>query len=129
MKNNEKYKFYNEFSIYDLRDIGRNRGVKSPTQLKKHDLIVEILNIENGKKEPHVKTSKQGRPTKKTINFNINSLIQEKNIYLEQEEKNYTNIILSFLNDFKDLTFIIYSAIENFIQNHEEILKISCFNK
>lgn len=60
-----------ELSIYEVRKIGQLEGVKSPTSLKKDELINEILAISSGVKERYVPTNKKGRPSKsfKDIDF------------------------------------------------------------
>ena len=50
----------NKKSIYELRMIGRDLGVKSPTALKKQQLIDSILERNLNLIEPH--SSKRGRP-------------------------------------------------------------------
>ena len=54
----------NNLRIHELRDLARNVGVKSPTSLKKEQLIEQVLLILSGEQEPHVNTTKQGRPAK-----------------------------------------------------------------
>lgn len=49
----------NKKSVYELRIIGRNIGVKSVTTLKKSELISKINGIQNGK--PADTISKRGR--------------------------------------------------------------------
>jgi len=46
-------------SIYELRTIAREAGARSPTTLKKSELILQIQNIGNGKQKPHY--SSRGR--------------------------------------------------------------------
>lgn len=58
-----KEQLYN-LSIYEVRKIGQLEGVKSPTSLKKDELIDEIIAISSGIKERYVPTSKKGRPSK-----------------------------------------------------------------
>lgn len=53
----------NEYSIFALREIARNVGVKSPTSKKKEELIEGVIAIKEGRLQP-VKISKQGRPPK-----------------------------------------------------------------
>lgn len=50
-------------SLYVLREIGRQVGVKSPSSTKREDLIEKILLIQSGKLEP-VEVSKQGAPSR-----------------------------------------------------------------
>ena len=52
-----------KLSIYALRNIAREIGVKAPTTLTKQTIIEEILQIESGKKQPCAQ-SKRGRPGK-----------------------------------------------------------------
>ncbi len=54
--------YLERLSIYDLRQLGRDSGVKAPTKLRKQELIVEIINVQNGKSLPHF--SNKGRPIK-----------------------------------------------------------------
>lgn len=58
--NNEKL---DELSIFALRDLARRTGVSSPTSKKKDELIQQIIEIREGKREPKNRT-KQGRPPK-----------------------------------------------------------------
>ena len=53
----------NEYSIYVLREMARQAGVVSPTSKKKDQLIQEINEIREGKREP-VYAKRQGRPPK-----------------------------------------------------------------
>ena len=53
-----------ELTIYKLRDIARNIGVKAPTTKKRDELIEEILKIQNGELMPYNPTKKVGRPAK-----------------------------------------------------------------
>lgn len=56
---------YEELGIFALRNIARKVGVKSPTQLKKRELINSIVKINNGEVEPYVRKTNQGRPVNK----------------------------------------------------------------
>jgi len=53
-----------KLGIFDLRKIGMDVGVKLPTTYNKAELIEEIILIETNQKEPYVKSSKRGRPSK-----------------------------------------------------------------
>ncbi len=55
-----------EINIHSLRNLARELGVKSPTNLTKSQLIFEILSITSGNKLPHI-PSKRGRPVKNGI--------------------------------------------------------------
>ena len=61
---NFDYNKLNNLRIHELRDLARNVGVKSPTSLKKTDIIEKILLILSGENEPYVNVTKQGRPSK-----------------------------------------------------------------
>lgn len=63
---NQGTNYYKQFGIRDLREHGRTIGVKSPTTLKKVDLINEIVAIESGEKAPFY--TNMGRPCYKTFN-------------------------------------------------------------
>ncbi len=61
-----------ECKLYDLREIGEQVGVKSPTNLKKADLIEEIWAIINGEKSKHVATrGRKAIPRLKEINISV----------------------------------------------------------
>ena len=49
------------FSIYELRCIGKDIGVKAPTSLVKADLVDAIINVQSGLVKPYV--AKRGRPS------------------------------------------------------------------
>ncbi len=70
LKENEK--LYESLGIYDLRNVAREKGVKSPTTKKRQELIDEILKIDRGEQEPHVKRGR-GRPEKPRV-FNIEEI-------------------------------------------------------
>ena len=54
----------NELSIFALREFARRTGVYAPTSKKKGQLIDEIIEISEGKKQPYIAKTKQGRPPK-----------------------------------------------------------------
>lgn len=64
MFSDDNYTTYEELGIFELRQLGRELGVYSPTLLKKSELIEQIKLIKSGKLAPFKKTSKQGRPPK-----------------------------------------------------------------
>lgn len=59
---------YENLGIYELRKLAREIGVKSPTSLRRAELIEKINAIESGAEQPYVNKSHVGRPTKE-INF------------------------------------------------------------
>lgn len=54
----------NDLSIFALREFARRTGVYAPTSKKKDELINEIIEISEGRKQPHIAKTKQGRPPK-----------------------------------------------------------------
>ena len=54
-----------KYNLLTLRDYGRKCGVKSPTSKSKEQLIKEIIEIENGDKDPT--KSNLGRKPKKSF--------------------------------------------------------------
>ena len=60
----EIYFDYDIYGIYELREIGRLKGIKSPTKYRKKDLMEAIIKIDKGERLPEEK-SKQGRPPSK----------------------------------------------------------------
>ncbi len=55
----------NELGIHSLRNLARKSGVHSPTTKKKEELIREIIEISEGRQQPYVSKTKQGRPPKR----------------------------------------------------------------
>ncbi|MBR1988311.1 MAG: hypothetical protein IKA36_04640 [Clostridia bacterium] len=55
----------NELGIHSLRNLARKSGVHSPTTKKKEELIHEIIEIDQGRQQPYVSKTKQGRPPKR----------------------------------------------------------------
>ena len=55
--------------IHELRDLARKMGVKSPTRLKREELIENINKIINGDAKPYVRPNLKGRPVKNTNSF------------------------------------------------------------
>ena len=56
-------KFLESIGIFELREIGREIGVYSPTTLKREALVNKILDIYEGRTKPIAKTNR-GRPVK-----------------------------------------------------------------
>ncbi len=82
---------YNErslslLSIKDLRDIGRNSGVPSPTTLSKRALIDYILKIVYGEVELPIKKAMFGRPNTREF---------DAQVYLDKINKNIDGSIYS----------------------------------
>ena len=88
----------NEYSIHYLRLIARKLNIKSPTTLKKADLIEKIINEDN---EEIIK--KSGRKPK-IYYENRDAKIFVENIILEFEElKNKIDLYISHLKNFIEL--------------------------
>lgn len=122
MFSNDNYTTYEELGIFELRQLGRELGVYSPTLLKKSELIKQIKLIKSGKLAPFKKTSKQGRPPKEfktkeiVLNFSkkeniedllhakfeVSSLIYLFNILKNYHEQNaiFVDVTLKLLNDY-----------------------------
>lgn len=94
-------------SIYELRIIGRDLGVKSPTALKKQELIYAIIERNLNLTEPHF--TKRGRPPITTSQTQENllqkakvlekirlSAIKQIEKVLEKAKTEITKIILDF---------------------------------
>jgi len=81
-----------KLGIFELRNLAREVGVYSPTIYKKEVLIEKILLIINGKEEPYVSKTKQGRPPKSinSVNNIIDIFIPKSNI--EEKEKSYNSL-------------------------------------
>ena len=80
----------NELSIFALRELARRTGVYAPTSKKKGELIREIIDISEGKKQPHIAKTKQGRPPK-DIGYSFADILMPKSyMNFAQETKTYT---------------------------------------
>lgn len=73
-------------SIYEVRKIGQLEGVKSPTSMKKDELIDEIIAISSGVKDRYVPTSKKGRPSKAFKEFDFLRNFEDKK---EEQKKSF----------------------------------------
>lgn len=80
-----------EFSIHDLRVIGRNVGVKAPTAMRKDQLIQAILSIKSGCGKPSF--SGRGRPSLRILGDTqkvlpkANKLEQQVDLILDEIKK------------------------------------------
>ncbi|MBR2969761.1 MAG: hypothetical protein IKC49_01765 [Clostridia bacterium] len=75
-----------ELSIYELRNLARETGVKSPTSKVKNELVRQIIEIREGRLDPVVERSKKGRPPK-SINYSFRA--KPKVIKLCQDESSF----------------------------------------
>lgn len=57
-------KYLDGMSVYEIRNIARAVGVRSPTTAKKGELIEQIVGVEAGIVEPAGKATNKGAPTK-----------------------------------------------------------------
>ena len=77
--------------IFELRDLARQVGVKSPTIFRKEDLIDEMLLIISGKNEPYVNKNNLGRPAKTNHNIITDELFVSKQGAEDEYTKNFEN--------------------------------------
>ncbi|MFQ6751937.1 MAG: hypothetical protein ACLRFL_00030 [Clostridia bacterium] len=94
-----------ELSIYELRHLARDTGVKSPTSKVKEELIKQIIEIREGKREPIVERSKKGRPPK-VYNFNKQ---KQKAITFCQDQSKYdllgASTMLGYVDIFDNIAY------------------------
>lgn len=93
----------NELSIFALREFARRTGVYAPTSRKKEELINEIIEISEGRKQPHISKTKQGRPPKNYGYPFAESFVPQQSqvypsTYLRQESK------FTYNDDIKTIT-------------------------
>lgn len=110
---------YDKYHIYELRNMARDKGIKSPTTLKRAELIESLIKIENGELQPIIKTTR-GRPAKI---LNIPKTI----VYEERDKALFVNVKLSsfitLLESIKNFNISINNQIDDFIINNKDILK------
>ena len=120
----DKY-YLNEYSlrqssIYELRNIGREVGVLSPTTLKKEDLIKKILKILSGNEKPEMPKNKKGRPPKKLFikkNYLGNNDVKYKNNYLDNKNTLNQDDEISILSSRKNYeNEIHYESLEDQVE-------------
>ena len=98
----------NKLGIYELRDLGRDLSVSSPTTLKKEQLIDCILDVLYGSGAKKSSGTLRGRPTRnkqKSTNIFINLIEsverpQISQTFIDKEEKDdysfdYSSLIIS----------------------------------
>ena len=97
-------------SLFDLRIIGQDIGVRAPTALTKKVLIQSILDVSSGKVPPHVST--KGRPKKTFYTCKDNkfvgarlplSTLESLRLYYQQQLKDLG--LDKLLSDFTDKIF------------------------
>lgn len=79
--------------LHDIRTIGRNIGVKSPTSKTKTELIDKILAVQNGKEKPCF--SRVGRRAFVNDNLidNSNSNKKAEHVRSEKEQKFHLELL------------------------------------
>ncbi len=88
-------KNFENMGIYDLRNYARAIGVKSPTTLKRNELIEKINGIIEGV-VPKSAVSKKGRPPRHKINDDyLYEMFVADNLFLESEELINSNANIS----------------------------------
>lgn len=60
-------------SIFELRNVARDVGVRSPTIYKKEELITKIMKIMKGEVKPELPKTRQGRPPKAGNKIYVNA--------------------------------------------------------
>lgn len=91
---------YKNLCIYELRKLAREIGVKSPTSLKRAELIEKINAIETGKELPFIKKTNKGRPVKK-LNFEVSKEFFDQDfLNLLLTIKEYNTKQNEIINDF-----------------------------
>lgn len=94
---------YENLCIYELRKLAREIGVKSPTSLKRAELIEKINAIETGKELPCIMQTRRGRPIKQ-INFTY-----------DISEKGFKSDYVNFLLDLKEKNLQINKQIDEIL--------------
>ena len=91
-------------SLHELRGIGRELGVKRPTNLTKQELILNILGILSGEITPFFTT--KGRPAYKTSYVKVEKklkpiqpLIEEIDDLLTKTRKDIIALLKSYFED------------------------------
>ena len=118
MFSNDNYTTYEELGIFELRQLGRELGVYSPTLLKKSELIAQIKLIKSGKLAPFKKTSKQGRPPKE---------FKTKEIVLDFPKKENIEDLLNSNLEISSLIFM-FKVLKNF-HNQSAVLVDKTLNQ
>lgn len=87
--------FLENIGIFELREIGREIGVYSPTTLKRDELSQKILDIYQGKAKPTAKNNR-GRPVKTTGNAKaiVSSVKNQAELNYEFNETDKSMLIL-----------------------------------
>ena len=96
----------NELSIFALREVARRTGVASPTSKKKEQLISEILAIKEGKLQPQLTKTRQGRPPK-GVNYAMLDYqyvgANPQVLSLKQNVETFENVELSTISGYIEL--------------------------
>ena len=103
-----------ELSLFRLRKIGREVGVKAPTALNKKDLIQEIVYVLNGEKDPTI--TNRGRPCNQDREFTKPKVFSR--------DKNIDREMLLFKHQIKIEIDQFVERINNLIEQFEENIKI-----
>ena len=86
-----------DYTIHDLRLIGRSIGVRAPSAMVKKDLVQAILSVQDGCVKPHL--TSRGRPRKTTLEieqkiFKPNSKFEQKvDVLLAQIKKTIMELV------------------------------------
>ncbi|MGN1207841.1 MAG: Rho termination factor N-terminal domain-containing protein [Christensenellales bacterium] len=112
---------YEDLNIYELRHVARKVGVRSPSTLKKKEIILQIENISSGKTKPFVKKTNQGRPIKefKERVFDFMSLVENKKKEISKLSPFFKNFSL-FLKSLKNFNEQINKQIDTFLEENKD---------
>lgn len=94
-------------SIFELRNIGRDIGVKCPTSKSKDQLVGEIMDIINGVIDPFVPAVRRGRPPK-----NMDVAAQTEILNTIVPSRWYDNVVMDEQTQ--------YESLSNFIRQYQK---------
>ncbi len=121
----------NKLGIFELRNLGRDVGISSPTTLRKEELTKEIMSIVNGEKQPTKAKTKQGRPPKSLTSLkemmnvvipNIDSDLKDNVEYSFTKNRESSVVAKEF--DF-DMQKLLYSTGEESNRKVSGVIKLA----
>ena len=91
--------YLNQMTIYSLRKLARELGVKSPSAMRKEKIISNILDLQKGKLQPY--KTKRGRPLLKSSYAPVKEKILSKQE--RKKLKTIKNKLESILLEIKEI--------------------------
>ncbi|MDR0850641.1 MAG: hypothetical protein LBN07_04160 [Christensenellaceae bacterium] len=92
--------------IFELRNMARDLGVRSPTTLTKEVMIEEMLRIIRGEADPYTPLSKRGRPPKSNYKENVYSteiigvsMLRESRVSLDNIDSGSDVEVMGFVDN------------------------------